>query len=373
MRIVQINLQPDYGGAEKYTLMLSDGLRSLGHDVTLLCHPQGRLRALARSHGISAQEVTAANQLDIGAALHLGKRLRSLKPDIVHLQTPREYMCGTIAAKLAGAAVVATRHMLLPVKPGMQIVYRHLQSVVVLSKAIHANLLRCGIPESQIRLIYAGIHVDEFVRAQSDGSRPAMRAALGISDDCLLIGMAGRMVEGKGHGCLIDAASLVLQQDSRVSFILAGEGPLRAELEARTLAQGIADRVIFPGFCSNMPEFMAALDLCVMPSTCDDVMPLVLMEAMAAGRAVVATDVGSVRELIQHDKTGILVPAASPAATADAILRLIRDPVLKCGIAAAGQSEVRRCFTVRHMIEEIEALYDEILARSPTGDRSRLA
>jgi glycosyltransferase involved in cell wall biosynthesis len=127
---------------------------------------------------------------------------------------------------------------------------------------------------------------------------------------------------------------------------------------------GIADRVVFPGFYSNMPQFMAALDLCVMPSTCDDVMPLVLMEAMAAGCSVIASDVGSVRELIQHEKTRILVPPADPAATADAMLRMIDDPDLSAAIASAGQIEVQRCFSIGRMVEEMDGPYREVLDRS---------
>jgi glycosyltransferase involved in cell wall biosynthesis len=171
------------------------------------------------------------------------------------------------------------------------------------------------------------------------------------------------MVGGKGHDYLIDAAAQLLRQGVRAAFVLAGEGPLRAELEAKARAFGIADYVFFPGFYSNMPQFMAALDLCVMPSTCDDVMPLVLMEAMAAGCPVIASDVGSVRELIQHEKTGILVPPADPTAMADAILRMLEDPPLAAAIASAAQREVQRCFSIGRMVEEMDALYHEVLVR----------
>jgi glycosyltransferase involved in cell wall biosynthesis len=369
MRIVQINLQPDYGGAENYTLMLSDGLRGLGHEVTVLCHPGGKLSAQAQIRGLPVRALTASSQLDFGTAIHISRQLRALRPDIVHLQTPREYISGVLGAKLARVPItVATRHMLLPVKPSMRLIYKSLHSVVVLSQAVRANLIRCGVPEERTRVIYAGIDADQFIRATQDGSGPKVRKRLGLSSDRLLVGMAARMVEGKGHDCLIDAAAHLFRHSDDVTFVLAGEGPLRARLEAKVQERGIADRFLFAGFYSDMPEFMAALDICVMASTCDDVMPLVLMEAMAAGCPVVASDVGSVRELIQHETTGMLVPAGAPVAIADAIRHLMNDPMLRAKIALAGQAEVQRCFSLGRMVDEIDELYTQLLAQSSSRD-----
>ena len=370
MRIAQVNLQPDYGGAERYTLMLADGLRERGHSVTLLCHPRGRLKREAELRGLTVDPVTARSQADLRAAVHLAIRLRRMRPDILHLQTSKEYISGAIAARLARVrVVVASRHMLLPVKPIIKSLFRSLDAVVVLSRAVRDNLIRFGVSEAKVKVIYAGIDTDEFTRAGEDGSGPAAREALGVPPDRLLVGMAGRLVHGKGHACLLDATALLARQRVPVTLALAGEGPLRGEIEARTRALGIAGQVIFAGFHTNVPAFMAALDVFVMASTCEDVMPLVLMEAMATGCPVVATRVGGVLEIIDPEYTGLVAPPGDAGALADALLRLQADPCLRAQLGAAGRTEVLRRFTLARMVAETEEMYQHLW--STKHDHSR--
>ena len=363
MRIAQVNLQPDYGGAERYTLLLSDGLRERGHAVTMVCHPRGRLKRDAESRGLPVETATCRSQLQLSAAMPLAIRLRRARPEVVHLQTSKEYVIGAIAARWARVpVVVASRHMLVPVKPTMRALFRTLNAVVVLSNAVRYNLVLFGVPKAKIELIYAGIDANEFVCAREDGGGLAARAAMGVPAERLLVGMAGRMVAGKGHACLIDAMALVAKQGVPATLALAGEGPLRGELAAQARSLGIAEQVLFTGFQPNLAKFMAALDLFVMASTCEEVMPLVIMEAMAAGCPILATDVGGVREIIEPGRTGLLVPPGNASEMAGSILCLTAAPGLRATLSAAGRAEVIKRFTLPRMVMETERLYQRLLA-----------
>ena len=366
MRVVQVNIQPDYGGAERYTLLLADGLRARGHSVSLICHPKGRLRSEAEQLGLTTHTVTARNQADLRAAVHLAIQLRRERPDILHLQTSKEYFSGAIAARWARVpAVVVSRHMLLPVKPIVRRLFQKVDAVVVLSQAVRDNLLLYGVPDAKVNVIYAGIDTREFSRAAEDGSGCTARVALGVPDGNLLLGMAGRFVEGKGHACLLDAMASLIGQGVPTTLALVGEGPLRGEMEARARTLGIADQVIFAGFHPNLPAFMAALDVFVMASTCQEVMPLVLMEAMSAGCPVVATEVGGVSEIVASGRTGLLVPPGDAAALADALRRVGEDPSLRARLREAGHAEVLQRFTLSHKVEEMEQMYLRLLSRRP--------
>ena len=135
MKIAQVNLQPDYGGAEAHVGMLARGLRARGHDVRLLCHPSGRLRMDAARDGLPTESLRVRNQLAPVAALRMAALLRRDRPDVLHLHTPKEYLCGLVAGRLAGvSAIVLTRHMLLPLKPLMRQVYARTDAAICLSR-----------------------------------------------------------------------------------------------------------------------------------------------------------------------------------------------------------------------------------------------
>lgn len=171
MKIAQFNLQPDYGGAEIVGLMLSRGLRDAGHEVSLFCHPDGRLRENATKIKLQTVPLRARGQLDLAAALRLVPHLRRLRPDIAHLHTPREYVSGTLAARLAGVPhLVITRHMLLPVKPMMRSIYRQADAVICHSRASFDNLREQGLSVEKLHLVYGAIDAWDWSRAAANNS-----------------------------------------------------------------------------------------------------------------------------------------------------------------------------------------------------------
>lgn len=373
MRIVLANLQRDYGGAEIHVRMLARGLHRRGHEVILLCHPEGRLRTNAEQDGVPTDPLLVRNQLDPLAIPRFVSRLRHHRPDILHLHTPKEYLAGTLAARLTCTFVVLTRHMLLPLKPLMRLLYARANAVICLSRGLHILLRNQGLPDKRLRLVHGAIDTEPFIAASHLPAPDiaAIRAEWGARPGEVLIGCVGRMVGGKGQEILLRAfdphllASRTLFSESPpVRLVLVGDGPERADLESMATTLNITDRVHFAGFRSDIPSVLAALDIVVVPSTAAELFPLSVLEAMATGRPVVASQVGGVPEIVSEPRLGRLVPSADPISLATTLSTLVNDTDLRQSMGIAAANHIQSHFTLPRFLDETEAIY-----RQAKGDQ----
>ncbi len=366
MKIVQANLQTDYGGAERHVLLLARGLRERGHEVSLLCHPAASrfAREAAESLGEPAvRTVTARSQMDARAVIGLARRLRQIRPGVLHLHTPREYLSGAFAARLARLpvrpAVVATRHLLRPVKPIMRQVYRFgVDAVICPAAAVRAGLRDAGVPEHKLRHVPGAIDVRDWGTEEKTTQRDVIREEWGIGD--VAVGVVGRLVAGKGQVYFLQAAAR-LRNEPHLTFFVVGDGPERDALQTLAEQLGLAGRVRFTGFRADMDAVMAALDVVCLTSMGTEVLPLTLLEAMASGRATVATNVsGGVAEVVENDVTGLLVPPGDADALCGALHALARDGALRARLAANGRAHVERYFSLGPMAEATERVYESL-------------
>jgi glycosyltransferase involved in cell wall biosynthesis len=215
------------------------------------------------------------------------------------------------------------------------------------------------VPAEKVRLIWNGAPLDEFAPVPRERAL-AVRRALAIPDDALVVGAVGRLSEQKGHRFLIDAAARILARRPDVRFLIAGDGDLMDLLKTQARTLGIAEKVVFAGHRSDIPDVLGAIDILGISSLYEGT-PLALFEAMAAGKAIVSTAVDGCREVLSDGETGLLVPAGDPAALADALLRVIETPSLRESLSASARAASRR-YDVRACVDQMEALYDEVLA-----------
>ncbi len=193
-------------------------------------------------------------------------------------------------------------------------------------------------------------------------SRDAIRAELGIKPDALLCMTASRFEPQKGLDLLIEAMSLVAAWLPDAQLVLVGEGPLRTSLEQRVQKLGLQSRILFAGWRSDIQRILPAADLFVLSSLWE-AMPLTIVEAMAAGRAVVATDVGGVREMVIDGQTGSVVPPRNVQALADAMLRLLRDPATRQQFGKAARERYLKHFTLPRMVQRFDQVLWESVQR----------
>jgi len=271
---------------------------------------------------------------------------------------------GRLAARLAGTKLVLHEHFADPAMPAYQgFADRALAPLtdraIAVSHSTRDFLVRERfVPPDRVRLIWNGAPLDEFAPAGPERAR-RVRQELGLPDNGLVVGSIGRLNAQKGHRFLIDAAAPLCRRQGDLRVLIVGDGDLMEDLRGHAAELGVADRVVFTGHRTDVPDLLAALDVFCISSLYEGT-PLALFEAMAAGRAVVSTAVDGCREVLEDGVTGLLVPPGDDAALGAALDRVLGDAGLREALGRRA-FEASRAYDVRSCVEQMEALYDEVL------------
>jgi len=358
----------ELGGAENALLMLAESLDPDAWEVTLLLGEDPGTEALAElARGIGLAEVRVpALPLGLEGARRvprLASILRAERPDLfhAHLSSPLAAKWGLAAAVLAGLPTVATVQLVPAYEPDrlarlqLRALARRVDRYIAVSHAIVEELTgRFRWPPAKIEVVHNAVAIERF----GDPPPPGLREELAGEDGAPLILTLARLTEQKGHPTLLRAAAEVPE----AVFALAGEGHLRGELEAEADRLGVADRVRFLGHRGDTAALLAACDVFALPSLYEG-SSLAVLEAMAAGRAVVSSAIGGTAELVEDGETGLLVPPGDPRALAASLRRLIDDRELRSRIAERGRRRVETDFSRQAMAARVERVYREVLDR----------
>jgi glycosyltransferase involved in cell wall biosynthesis len=227
--------------------------------------------------------------------------------------------------------------------------------LVVVSKAIDAKVMEEGRFGAPRVLIYNGVDLERY-----DHQEPCctLRDEFAMEPGSSIVGVVGRLELEKGHPTLLEAWPMVLEQVPRAYLVIVGEGSRLNALHQIARDQGVERHVVFTGRRDDIPAITAALDVAVLPSY-REAQGLTILEAMALSRPVVASNVGGIPEMVEHEKTGLLVPPHDPPALASAIVRLLLDHQLADTVARAGHDLVHDRFCLQLMVNAIQELYDD--------------
>lgn len=297
----------------------------------------------------------------------LFRLFRRERPDVVHTHAWGTLVEGLVAARMAQVPfVVHGEHGTLQLR-GYQarvqrLVWGRTTRVLSVSKKLAERMAaQTGFPPARITTIQNGVDVSRF----SPALRDAARVELGLPPGTLAIGTAGRLVPVKDHANLIDALALVRNRGGAFTALIAGEGPLRAETEARIAERGLVGQVRLLGQRTDIERVFAALDVFVLPSSSEGLSNTIL-EAMASGAPVVATNVGGAEELVDERRTGLLVPRQDPDALASAIQWMEADAIRRRDMGIAARAKAETAFSLDRMLKAYDALYLD-LARTRTA------
>lgn len=290
----------------------------------------------------------------------LSRWMREERIDIVHTHLFLGGLIGRVAALLARVpAVIHTEHNTYYWKRfyhvGIdRILAKFTEKIIAVSQAVQDFTLKQeGISPDKFTVIYNGIDYERFdIGIGKDRIREEFKIPLGAP----LVGSIGRLVPQKGFKNLLLAAAKVLEEIPETKFLIVGDGPERRNLEVEACRLGISEDIIFTGFRRDIPQILSTVDLFVLASLWEG-MGLVLLEAMAAGRPVVATAVGPIPEIIEDKITGVLTPPSDPDSLALAIISLLKDRGRTDRMGEIGRSRVRERFGIKRMAEKIEGLY----------------
>ena len=355
LRILHIDPERNWGGGEAQVFGLLSYLVQRGHHNDLLAHPHGRLFQKCQELDVRTIPLVVRNDLDLGSAAKLRRLIRRENYDIVHLHTKRAHALSLwLAHKSPRPKYLVTRRMDYPESNNWYtrcLYNRKVDGVVAISQRIVELLIEAGVRDDAIRLIHSGVDPRPFEAAVKKS---------GPRSGGIVVGMVAVLEERKGHGLLLEAARRLKEQGCRISYRFAGEGSLRKPLEATVDGLGLNEDVRFLGFVADVPGFLAEVDVVVLPSLFEG-LGVSVLEAMAAGRAVIASRVGGLPELVIDAATGFLVEPHDVAGLADAIAKLARDRSLLLSMGRRGRERLQKNFTMERMARKNEDYYYSLL------------
>lgn len=368
MKILQVCSAESLGGGERHVIDLTRALIERGHDLHLAVRPGSPLRDELPHAAITWHELSLRNALDVLSAQRLTSIIRQHGIDIVHAHMARDYTFSGIAARMAGRAgqkvrFFITRHHFNPIKsnPVYAWTIGEARALIAVSSSVAEGLAE-AFPQYADRVVV----VPNWIDAQGHGllSRNAAREAFGLKRRWA-IAVVGQLTPLKQQDLFLRAAAKLIKERhwTDVDFLVIGQPGVKEEdvayandLCESVNAAGLTENIRFTGFVNELPSKMAAFDIVVVPSQ-NEAFSLALVEAMAAGCAVIASRVGGMAEIVEHEVTGLFLERGDETDLIAALSRLLTDNQLRQRMGGLAQASVIERFDREHVITRIERLY----------------
>jgi glycosyltransferase involved in cell wall biosynthesis len=355
------------GGTERQVANLALGIDSAQFDLHLacLCHTGELLADLEALH-VPRPEFRIGSLYSprtLWQGIRLAHYLRTNLIQIVHSYGFYPNVFTVPVARLAGASIVVasirdTGDLLTPMQTRLQkLVCRFADCVLVNAEAIRESLIEQGYDPHKIVVIRNGIALSNFARKERSA---VLRRELGIPPSARLVAVFSRLNPMKGVEYFLDAAIVLAGRFPDVSFLVAGDGESKKELQERASSLGLGQRIVFTGFRCDVRDLLSEAAISVLPSLSEGTSNT-LLESMAAGIPVVATNVGGNPEVIEDGVSGLLVPPRDSTALAAAIVRLLEDEDLASRLGQAGMRRVSELFSLSGSVQQTEHLYERLV------------
>jgi glycosyltransferase involved in cell wall biosynthesis len=360
--IVHVLTSYGVGGGERVALDLAIGQQARGHRVSVISlapEPDGAMAAEFAAAGIHVGRVGKHAGIDYLLVAKLVRMFRERRADVVHTHNPLPLIYGVPAARLAGAAAVHTKHGANTGSRGQAFLRRaaaHLaQAFVAVSETTAEQALaQHDVAPGKLHTIPNGIRLERYAQSLEDraDARAAARVELGLGD-AAVIGTVGRLDPPKNQVMLVRALAPVLS--SQLRLVIIGEGTCRPEIEAEIAKLPEPRWVVLAGRRMDVPRLMPAFDVFALSSSTEG-LPLVVLEAMAAGLPVASTNVGGIPAVVEHGVTGLLTPV-EPVALGAAIGELVADPARAKAMGERGRALALGKYSSERMVDAYLALY----------------
>jgi len=369
IRVAHVIWSLGLGGAEQVVIRLAAGLDRRRFEPLICCLDRpGPFAPQAEAAGVEVVSLDKRGPLDARAAWRLARLLQSRGVDVVHTHLWGASFWGRLAAVGARVSViVTTEHNVDTWKKAHHLTLDRALApatthLVAVSQQVREFYEARGVGRGRWRVVYNGVDTSAAPRR----GRGAAFLELGLGKDDPVVGLVGRLVPAKAPEVFLRALALGAARVPGLRGLVVGDGPLRSELEAEARRLGLEGRIVFAGVRQDVPELLPGLDA-VLFSSVREGLSMAMLEAMAAGVPVIATDVGGTPELIAHGVTGLLVPPGRPESLADALVALLEDAA---GAAAIRQA-ARRCVEDRFSLDRMTAAYEALYGETPRRGRAR--
>jgi len=361
-----------FGGGKQAFYNLISRLDRRRFNPVVATAPTGRYAEMLRAKGVRLIPLPMNNRFDMRIPYRLARVVREHAVTVLHSHGGgRADFFVYLASKLVNIPVKITTVANLvegwfEVNPLQLYVYKKIQRkaekvfdhFICVSEYLADNLIhQHELEKTKISTIYNGIDLDYFNAALEF---PRKRNELLREGEEILIGAIGRLVAEKGLEYLLECMPEVLKRFTQLKLLVVGDGPLKTHLEKRVLSLGLKDNIIFTGFRSDIREVLSCLDILILPSLLEG-FPMIILEAMAMAKPIVASDIPGIREQIIDGKNGILVPVKDSNALAIAIINILAERKVAENIGLAARKTVDEKFSIERMVAETESLYLSLL------------
>lgn len=363
MNILYLTNHLNIGGITSYVFSLARGMKERGHNV-YIGSSGGELLLKFKEEGVIFVPLPIKTKSELSPKVlismyKLSHALKRYRIDIVHSNSRTTQVLAEVLAKYKDFLHVATCHGFFKRRITRRIFGTWGKRVIAVSQPVKEHLINdFGLNEKNITLIYNGIDAARF-KNQNPQSRTEIKKSLGL-DDAPVVGIIGRLSDVKGHSYLIEAMHEVLKKIPQARLLIVGEGKMKKKLVFLCRQRGIEKSVLFIPSVRETGDILCAMDVFVMPSLKEG-LGLALMEAMAAGLAVIGSDVGGIKDLVQDGLNGLLVKPANAGNLAGAITALLGDPEKRRSLGQEAQVFINQNFSQEKMISETERVYAEYL------------
>ena len=367
VRVLQVIGSMHLGGAENVVVNIARGLDRERFDLAVCCTRElGVLASRLSDQGVEVRLVGPQRRaLRHLTPLRLQRLIWQWRPDVVHTHgVPAMLHTGPLSLLGTLPPWVHTFHFGNYGPPRdrdskMERAFsRRATRLIAVSDAQRAALIRhYDVRPDHIATIHNGVGENPFVNDPT--TRTRKRAELGLGADAIVLGCVAVLSEQKGIPYFLQAADTILAHDPRIRIVIVGGGPHEAPLRQQAAALACGERILFTGWRPDSLEILPALDMFVMPSLWE-AMPMVLLEAMAARRPIVVTDVGENRAIVQDGRCGVVIPPRNAEAISTAVLSLLAQPDSANEMGARAEVRFREHFTTAHMVAAYERLFAEL-------------
>ena len=371
-RILHTESSMELGGQEIRVLEESRGMIKRGHTVVLAAQPGSQISARAFQYNIPVEMVNMAQVRWLWLILTFLKIIKKHRINIVHTHGSIDSWTASIAGRISSLRplIIRARHKSTMIAKTWRhhVLYRSLPHAVVTTGKVVKQIImtQAQVHESRVKSIPTGVDTERF-HPRMDDDR--IRKEFFVQPENFLIGTVAYFRAYKGLGVFLDAAKLVLANRTDVKFLMVGEGPEYSLIVQQREELGLQESIILTGHRNDVPEFLACMDVFVLPSVEAEGVPQTITQAMAMNKAVIATDVGSVREIVQHEKTGLLVEPKNAEVLSRAMLRLVEDKPLREQLGQNARMLVLESYSMAQMLWKTEALYADIGGHQDIGVR----
>jgi len=357
MRVMQVIYSFDVGGSEIVACNIALNMKNdVVHGVAAL-ESDGPLRQTLDNRGIHTWVINRQPNERIRPMLRLWKAMRNFRPDVIHTHHLYELIYALPGALFTGASIIHTEHEYYSLMtPKASFLLRHLsrfcRAVTGVNEETSTFLKeKVGIPFQKVYTVVNGINLERY------GHCCPERTALGLAENDLIAGIVARLNQIKDHPMLLRAFRIVKDKLPQAKLLIIGDGTTRPQLEQLTTELELGETVRFLGTRSDVPELLSCIDIAVLSSR-EEGLPLSILEAMAAGKPVIATDVGGISTVVRPCETGLLVPAGDSKAMASALLTLFANPDSANQMGRTGRRLIEQNYDLKETLSQYISLYE---------------